>query len=74
MDPDYMIVLGLLFCFIGAGALVEAFSHARPPRMAMLLFVLGGSGVVYAFAEKPGGYSFAEIPGVFATVIGAAVG
>ena len=74
MDPDFMLVLGLFFIGIGAFSLVEAFSHANPPRLASILFVTGGGLVVWAVSVRPGGYSFGEIPGIVVAVARSAVG
>ena len=74
MDPDFLLVLGLVFICFGGFALVEAFSHSRPPRLSALLFVIGGSSVVWAVSQKPGGYSFGEIPSIVVAVVGSAVG
>ena len=74
MDPDFLLVFGLVFICFGGLSLVEAFSHASPPRLAALLFVTGGSMMVWAVSQKPGGYSFGEVPGIVVAVVRSAVG
>lgn len=70
MDADLSFVLGSLFALFAVPAVVSAFSEGRPPRLAALMFVIGGGLMAFAIGNKPGGYSFEEIPGVFASVIG----
>lgn len=70
MDSDLFLILGLFLVLLGVPALVSAFSESRPPRAAMIAFLLGGGLVVFAAMSKPGGYTLAQIPQVFLHVVG----
>jgi hypothetical protein len=70
MDYDLILVIGIVTLVLAVPSLLGAYSENRPPRAAMILFVIGGGLVVYALAQSPSGYGFAEIPGLFVSVIG----
>lgn len=69
MDADTLFVLGVLGILLAVPAVISAFTEGRAPRVAAVLFIAGGSCLAIAFAKKPGGYSFAEVPSVFTSVI-----
>jgi hypothetical protein len=70
MDYDLILVVGIVIGILAVPSLLGAYSENRPPRAAMVMFVVGGGLIVYALSQSPSGYSFAEIPGLFVTVIG----
>ena len=65
-----MLVVGIVIFAFSIPAVISAFSESRPPRLAALCFIIGGGMIAYAFSTSPGGYSFQEVPQVFARVIG----
>ena len=69
MDSDLLLVTGLLVGAITIPSIISAFSDSRPPRVAAVGLVVGGVMVVTAFMTKPGGYTAAQIPDVFAHVL-----
>jgi hypothetical protein len=70
MDTDLLLILGLCLSALAIPAVLSAISDSHPPRAAAIAFLLGGGMVVYALMQNPGGYTIAEIPNVFFTVIG----
>jgi hypothetical protein len=70
MDPDLALVLGIVAIALALWQIVATFSSGETPRMGFLLAVAAGCLIVYASVQKPGGYSAAEVPGIFASVIG----
>lgn len=70
MDSDLALVVGSVILGLGFPAIVSAYSYSQPPRAAMLCFVVGGGLVAYAMSHAPGGYDFADMPRVFASVVG----
>ncbi|MDA8585139.1 hypothetical protein N9L47_02605 [Rhodobacteraceae bacterium] len=63
------MVLGVVIFALAFPAMVGAFSRGEPPRAAMLAIFAGGVMMLYANSSRPGGYSAAEMPQVFARVI-----
>ncbi len=74
LSPDFLFVLGLVFGVLALPSLISAFSEGRPPRLAALMFIFCGVLLVAAISQKPGGYSFDEIPGVVLRVVGDLIG
>lgn len=70
MDADLMLVVGVVLLMLALPPLLSAFSEGRPPRAAAILVMIGGTLLVLALTDRPGGYQIAEIPKVFLTVIG----
>ena len=70
MDTDLILVIGIVLVALAIPALLAAFSESRPPRAGAIMVLIGGVMVVVALSQNPGGYTFAEVPGLFITVIG----
>ncbi len=64
-----MFVLGVVIGGLSIPAVISAFSQGNPPRLAMILVMVGGGLVVAAMAQNPNGYSFENAPRVFRDVI-----
>jgi formate-dependent nitrite reductase membrane component NrfD len=69
-DNDVLLVIGVIFLGFSFPALLAAFSESRPPRMAAILFVIGGALIATVAVRSPGGISLQDVPHAFATVIG----
>ena len=69
MDNDFILVLGMLIAILGVPSLISAFSSSRPPRMALILFVIGGGMISWAITQQPGSYTFDNLPDVVTGVI-----
>ncbi len=72
MDPDFYFVAGCIFVVMSFPAMVGAFADGSPPRGALLLILLGGALIGVAVWQRPGAYSFNQIPDVLMRVIGQA--
>lgn len=70
MNADLFFSIGVVLLVLAVPAAVSAFSDSRPPRAAAILVMLGGGLLALAIWQRPAGYSLAEIPDVFARVIG----
>ncbi len=70
MDPDLLLVAGIVLVLLALPALLSAFSESRAPRLATILALTGGAFVVVAVRNHPAGYSLGEMPDVFLRVIG----
>jgi hypothetical protein len=62
MDHDLILVIGIVLCALSIPSLLSAYVEGRAPR--------SGSILVFALTQNARGYSFAEVPGVFFSVIG----
>ena len=70
MEPDLMLVAGIVVCVFSVPAMVSAISDGRTPRVAAIAVLVGGGLVVAALNASPGGYALADVPRAFARVIG----
>ena len=70
MNTDLMLVLGVVICALSLPSLLAAFSESRAPRAGSVLLLIGGILLVMALTQKPGGYTFDDVPHVFVRVIG----
>lgn len=70
MDPDLMLVIGLVVGGFSIPAIMSAFSDGRVPRAAAITVLIGGGLVALAIKNHPGGYTISEIPDVFVEVVG----
>ena len=70
MQPDVMIVAGMGLVVLSLPSILSAWADKRAPRLGALLLLGGGGMVLWAFRAREGGYSWAELPGVFYGVIG----
>lgn len=70
MDTDLFLVIGIVAGLLAFPALIGAYSEARPPRAAAILFLIAGTLIVLALTQRPSGYTLAEIPDAFSRVIG----
>lgn len=69
MSIDQILVISLIICALALPSLLSAFADSRPPRAGAIMMMIGGVLLVVALTQKPGGYTFAQIPRVFIQVI-----
>ena len=69
MDNDLALVIGIAIFSFAVPAVISAFTDNRTPRAAAVCFMIGGSFIAFAVSRTPGGYTFAEVPEVFARVV-----
>ena len=69
MDPDILLIAGIVLAILSVPAMLSAFSEARAPRVATFTVVVAGCMIVYAVQTQPGGYTFKEVPEVFVRVV-----
>lgn len=70
MSNDQLLVTGLVLCLLSIPSLIAAVSDGRPPRVGGIFIMSGLVLVAMAVTRQPGGYAFAELPGVVFRVIG----
>ncbi|PJF09777.1 hypothetical protein [Pseudorhodobacter sp. MZDSW-24AT] len=69
MESDLMFVTGAVLLALSIPSLFSAFADSRPPRAAAIVLLIGGTLVVVALSQKPGGVALSEIPDIFLRVI-----
>ena len=70
MDTDLFLVIGIVIFVLAIPSLLSAWVEGRVPRTGSAMVFISGALVVTALTRHASGYSFAEIPGVFFSVIG----
>jgi len=69
LHQDLFLVVGLIIAGLAVPSIFGALADRRSPRAAAILIMLGGSLVLLAISQRPGGYRLAEIPLAFVRVI-----
>jgi len=69
MDADLAMAIGLVLGVFSVPSLLSAISEARPPHVGALVLVIAGAMILWAMTQKPGGYTFAELPAVMLRVL-----
>ncbi|TGD44583.1 hypothetical protein EEB11_03085 [Pseudotabrizicola sediminis] len=69
MDSDLMFVIGAVLVVLSVPSMFSALVDSRPPRAAAIILLIGGTLVVIALNQKPGGVALAQIPDIFFRVI-----
>ena len=69
MDPDLLLVLGLIIAAFSIPSVLSAMSDRRAPRASSITILIGGALILLAVLTKPGGYVASEIPDVFVRVV-----
>ena len=62
MDPDVLLILGLTLACFSVPSMLAAHAERQPPRLGMVMLMLGGGLVLLALTTRPGGYSLQEVP------------
>lgn len=70
MNNDLMFVIGIILAAFSVPPILGAVIEGRAPRAAAITVMIAGGLIALAVQQNPGGYSFAEIPDVFVSVIG----
>jgi len=70
MQHDLILVIGLVVLVFAIPSAVSSFSEGRAPRVPAIVLLIGGGLLIYALAQKPGGYTLQDIPHAVARVIG----
>jgi len=70
LDPDLILIIGLVTCALAIPAIVSALSDQIRPRLPALVMLIGAGCVVFSIWASPTGYAMADVPRVFFDVIG----
>ncbi len=69
MTQDIYLVIGILVVGFSIPSMFGALADRRSPRAATILIVIGGSLILLALSQKPGGYDLEDIPRAFIRVL-----
>jgi hypothetical protein len=69
MDPDLLIVIGLVVGGFSIPSILGAIADGRVPRAAAIAVMVAGGLIVLAINENPDGYAINDIPDVFVNVV-----
>ncbi len=69
MDPDLLIVIGLVVGGFSIPSILGAIADGRVPRAAAIAVMVAGGLIVLAMNENPDGYAINDIPDVFVNVV-----
>jgi hypothetical protein len=70
MDPDVLLVAGIVIGVLAIPSVLTALSENRIPHVAGILLAIATLLLFTAVQKSPEGYSIAGIPHVFYVVIG----
>jgi hypothetical protein len=69
MDPDLLIVIGLVVGGFSIPSILGAIADGRVPRAAAIAVMVAGGLIALAINENPDGYAINDIPDVFVNVV-----
>lgn len=65
MDPDLLLVIGIVIAVLTVPSLLSALSDRRPPRTGIIMILAAGALIVTALSNRPGSYRIDELPDAF---------
>jgi hypothetical protein len=69
MDSDLAMAIGMVLGVFSIPSILSALSERRAPRVASFTLIASGGLILWAIGNKPGGYSFSDLPHVLISVI-----
>ena len=69
MDPDLVLVIGVVLGVFSVPSIVSAISEGRAPRVAAVTLILAGALILWAINASPEDFKFEDVPGAFVRVV-----
>lgn len=69
MDPDLLMVVGLVIGVFSVPSILGAFADGRVPRAAAITVLISGGLIALAIRANPNGYAIDQLPDLFVNVI-----
>ena len=69
LTQDLMLVAGIIVCGFAIPSILGAMADKRAPRIASIAILIGGTLILLALSQKPGGHTWHEIPEAFVHVV-----
>lgn len=70
MDTDLFLTIGIILAILTIPSLLAGWTEGRLSRPGAIILIASIVLLVFAATQKPGGYSFNEIPHVMLGVVG----
>ena len=70
MDTDLFLSIGVVLVILSLPSLLSAWTEGRAPRIASIMLIVAAALIITALTQRPGGYSFDEIPSTMLRVVG----
>jgi hypothetical protein len=70
MDTDLLLTLGIILLAFTIPSLLSAWTEGRAPRVGGIILIAAVGLIAAALTQRPGGYTFNEVPGVMMAVVG----
>jgi preprotein translocase subunit Sec61beta len=69
VDPDLILVIGMVVGVLAIPSLLGAYSESRTPRVGAIMVMISAGLISLAIMQNPNGYTFDELPDVFFGVV-----
>mgnify|MGYP006001089679 CR=1 FL=1 len=69
LTQDLLLVIGIVVVALSIPSIMGALAERRSPRTAAVAVLVGGSLILLAISQKPGGYTLEEVPQAFVRVV-----
>ena len=69
LTQDLLLVIGIVIAGFAIPAILGAWSERRSPRTPAIMIMIGGSLILLAISQKPGGYTLEDVPNAFVRVV-----
>ena len=66
---DLMLVIGIIVAGFSVPSILGAMAEKRSPRVGAIAILVGGSLILLAISQRPGGYTFEDVPAAFVRVV-----
>ncbi|MCP3970261.1 MAG: hypothetical protein GY717_08090 [Rhodobacteraceae bacterium] len=63
------MVVGIILVGLSVPSILGAIADRRSPRVAAITILVGGTLILLALSQKPGGYTLQEVPEAFVRVV-----
>lgn len=70
MDTDLYLTIGIVLAVLTVPSLLSGWTEGRLSRVGALMLLAASGLIVVALTQKPGGYSFGDIPSIMLNVVG----
>ena len=69
ISQDLFLVFGIIITGFSVPSIMGAIADRRAPRASAIAILIGGSLILIALSQKPGGYTLEEVPQAFIRVV-----
>ncbi|PID36448.1 MAG: hypothetical protein CR993_05115 [Rhodobacterales bacterium] len=70
MQYDLFLTIGIIVLALAIPPVFSAVVDGQPPRVAAIMFLIGGALIAFAVTQSPSGYTLQDVPNAIIRVIG----